>query len=159
MTRAPTDDERALVAREIDGHYQDFVAIVAEGRGRTFDEIEPLARGRVWAGTAARDVGLVDRLGGFEDAVALVREALPGEILEAEPRMLTVRPPSRRVASKPEERAASVTAEVAGLVLSLLPRELRALVRSLVPFGLFALSARDGHAQALALATELPPLP
>jgi protease-4 len=159
FSRAPTEEERALVAREIDGHYEDFVGIVAEGRGRTFDEVEPLARGRVWSGAAAHGVGLVDRLGGFEDAVALVREALPGERLEADVRMLDARPPSQRVASKPEEKGAAVTGEIAAAFVALLPRELRVAVRAFLPFGLLSLSSRDGRAQALALATELPPLP
>ncbi len=65
-----TDDERAALDREIDGFYRDFVAIVARGRKRTVEEIEPLARGRVYTGEAAQAVGLVDTLGGLDVAIA-----------------------------------------------------------------------------------------
>ncbi len=149
VTRPPTDEERALVAREIDGHYADFVAIVAEGRKRPIDEIEPLARGRVWIGADALRVGLVDRLGGFEEALALVREALPGERLEAQPRRLDVRPPSVRVAVAPNEQRAAVLAAIS----SLLPRQLGA------PLGVLLSFALEGRTGALAIATDLPPLP
>lgn len=65
-----TDDERAAFDREIEGMYGDFVDIVAKGRNKKPEEIEPLARGRVYAASDAHAVGLVDRLGGFDEAVA-----------------------------------------------------------------------------------------
>ncbi len=49
--------------------YDDFVALVAQGRGKTWDEINALAGGRVWSGMDAQAVGLVDQLGGLKDAV------------------------------------------------------------------------------------------
>src|SRR5690606_38727767 len=56
--------ERARFESLIEAGYQRFVSCVAESRGRSFDEIEPLARGRVWSASAAQQVGLVDHLGG-----------------------------------------------------------------------------------------------
>jgi protease-4 len=53
----------------IDDSYRDFVARVAEARGQTWDEVDRIARGRVWSGAAALDLGLVDRLGGLQDAI------------------------------------------------------------------------------------------
>lgn len=50
--------------------YETFLAHVATGRRKTRDEVDAVAQGRVWAGTDARRAGLVDRLGGFDDAVA-----------------------------------------------------------------------------------------
>jgi len=71
----PLDEgERHALREEIDGYYRDFVAVVAKGRGRPADEIEKLARGRVYSGLEAQRVGLVDRLGGLDLAVEMVRE-------------------------------------------------------------------------------------
>lgn len=61
-----------LVA-SIDAVYDDFVAKVAAGRGRTVDEIAAIARGRVWTGRDAVELGLVDELGGLRDAARLAR--------------------------------------------------------------------------------------
>ena len=68
-----TDDERERLNAEIDAIYADFVAKVAAGRGRTVADIEPLARGRVWTGRDAYEIGLVDELGGLRDAVRIAR--------------------------------------------------------------------------------------
>ncbi|MEI8258773.1 MAG: signal peptide peptidase SppA, partial [Deltaproteobacteria bacterium] len=65
-----SDAERAVLDRQLDGTYNDFVGIVARGRGREPEEIEPLAGGRVYSGRDALAVGLVDRLGGLDEAIA-----------------------------------------------------------------------------------------
>ena len=49
--------------------YEDFVGIVAAGRGMTYDEVDAIARGRVWTGQDALEVGLVDELGNLQDAI------------------------------------------------------------------------------------------
>ncbi len=74
--RAADESERALLDREVDAFYRTFVSVVAKGRKREESEIEPLARGRVWSGTAALEHGLVDRLGTLADAIALAKEKL-----------------------------------------------------------------------------------
>ena len=74
--RAADDAERALMDREIDAFYRTFVSVVARGRKRDESEIEPLARGRVWSGSDARERGLVDREGTLSDAIALAKEKL-----------------------------------------------------------------------------------
>ncbi|MEV4221309.1 MULTISPECIES: signal peptide peptidase SppA [Nonomuraea] len=58
----------------LDRIYDDFVGKVAEGRSLTRERAHELARGRVWTGGDARDNGLVDELGGLEDALALARK-------------------------------------------------------------------------------------
>ncbi|MEZ5459805.1 MAG: signal peptide peptidase SppA [Steroidobacteraceae bacterium] len=58
-----------LLQSMIERGYADFLALVAEGRGRKVEEIEPLAQGRVWSGRDAQRNGLVDQLGGFDAAV------------------------------------------------------------------------------------------
>jgi protease-4 len=72
--RGFSDDERARLAEAIDDVYDDFVTKVAEGRGRPVAEIEAVARGRVWTGSDALGVGLVDVLGGMRTAVRIARE-------------------------------------------------------------------------------------
>ncbi len=68
-----SDDERAQLDAILDAIYADFVAKVAAGRGRPVDEIEAIARGRVWTGTDAVRIGLVDELGGLRDALRIAR--------------------------------------------------------------------------------------
>jgi protease-4 len=77
-TRHFDAEEREAFQRELDGMYRAFVGIVAEGRKRPFDEIEALAQGRVWSGKDALAHGLVDRLGGFDVALAAVRARVGG---------------------------------------------------------------------------------
>ena len=71
--RTLTDDERALMNRELDAFYESFVGLVADGRGRPVEEIEPLARGRVWLAADAHRLGLVDELGGMDLALDLLK--------------------------------------------------------------------------------------
>ena len=91
LTRAPTDEERAVFAREIDAHYTSFVEHVARGRGKTAEQIEEVARGRVWMGDAALGVGLVDRLGAHDRERAEVKGPV-----DDEPRVVVGRLPSHR---------------------------------------------------------------
>ena len=71
--RGFSDDERERFAATIDAIYVDFVAKVAQGRGRPVAEIEAVARGRVWTGSDALGIGLVDELGGLRDAIRIAR--------------------------------------------------------------------------------------
>ncbi len=71
--RGFTDDERERLAAMMDAIYDDFVTKVASGRGRPVAEIESIARGRVWTGSDALGIGLVDELGGLHDAVRIAR--------------------------------------------------------------------------------------
>lgn len=65
---------RAAFAGFIDRAYQDFLTLVAEGRGLTVAQAREVARGRVWTGQQALERRLVDHLGGFDVAVARARE-------------------------------------------------------------------------------------
>ena len=53
----------------LDAIYTDFVTKVAQGRKLDLDRVHEIAKGRIWSGKDARDIGLVDELGGFEEAV------------------------------------------------------------------------------------------
>ena len=72
---APLNEEqRQKLTGQIDAFYKAFVGRVADGRKRPFNQVEPLAQGRVWLGTQAKQNGLVDELGGLDRAVELIRE-------------------------------------------------------------------------------------
>jgi protease IV len=69
-----TPEAREKIRRTIAENYHGFVARVAESRQRKFEEIEPLAQGRAWLGSQARERGLVDELGGLDRAIELVKQ-------------------------------------------------------------------------------------
>jgi len=69
-----TPAEREKVVKDIGEVYRDFVEKVAQARKRPHEEIEPLAQGRTWLGSQARQNGLIDELGGYDRAIALVKE-------------------------------------------------------------------------------------
>ena len=69
-----TPDERTKLHDEIEVFYRGFVQRVADGRKRSYDQVEPLAQGRVWLGSQAKQNGLVDQIGGLDEAVALVKQ-------------------------------------------------------------------------------------
>jgi protease-4 len=67
------DEERARLEALIDTVYADFVAKVAAGRHRDVEQIEAVARGRIWSGRDAVAIGLVDQLGGLREALTVAR--------------------------------------------------------------------------------------
>jgi protease IV len=69
IDRPMTDDSRALLQSQIGRGYDEFLQRVSSGRKKTREEIDSIAQGRVWAGTDAKRLGLVDQLGSFDDAV------------------------------------------------------------------------------------------
>mgnify|MGYP001828093703 FL=1 len=65
-----SDNFRASLKESIATTYQTFLERVANGRNMTVEEVEQLAQGRVWTGEVAQKIGLVDEIGGLEDAIA-----------------------------------------------------------------------------------------
>ena len=63
------DAAREILQLNIQNSYRLFVDDVASARGKTFDEVDSVARGRVWTGAQAHDLGLVDKLGGQQEAL------------------------------------------------------------------------------------------
>jgi protease-4 len=70
ITRPLDPKVGTVIQAVIDKGYRDFVGKVAEARGKTYQAIDAIAQGRVWTGRQALERGLVDRLGGLDDAVA-----------------------------------------------------------------------------------------
>ena len=116
------DEERAAVERDIEGTYREFIAVVARGRGKTVDEVEALAQGRVWTGDDAHARGLVDLVGGFEVALAEVRRRVGSGGQELAPRMVRGRRDDAGMESaKPARAAQAMAEELLGEWASLLP--------------------------------------
>lgn len=68
--RPMTADEEAIVQQMVNRIYEDFVKVVADGRGLSTDSVHALAQGRVYTGEQALEIGLVDKLGDLDDAIA-----------------------------------------------------------------------------------------
>ncbi|MEE9614390.1 MAG: signal peptide peptidase SppA [Thermodesulfobacteriota bacterium] len=68
--RELTGEEEKLLQDVIDDVHRQFVEAVAEGRNLSLEEVRAIADGRILSGAQARELGLVDRLGGLEDAIA-----------------------------------------------------------------------------------------
>ena len=63
-----------IVQSNIENGYQRFLNLVARGRQMTPEDVDKIAQGRVWSGVTAQKIGLVDRLGGLQDAIASAAE-------------------------------------------------------------------------------------
>lgn len=76
MARPYTAEEREVLRDNIRYTYGRFISAVAEGRGLTRAQVDEIGRGRVWTGLRAKEVGLVDRLGGAGDAIEEARKRM-----------------------------------------------------------------------------------
>lgn len=74
LNRRLTPEEYSMVQLEVDQIYAQFKKRVSDGRGLTVAQVEMLARGRVWTGTDAKRIGLVDKIGGLNDALAYAKK-------------------------------------------------------------------------------------
>lgn len=81
ITRQLTAAERQIVQHGVDRIYEDFTAKAAEGRKMPVAQLRNLAAGRVWSGIEAKERGLVDVLGGLDQAIAIAakRAGIPKE--------------------------------------------------------------------------------
>jgi signal peptide peptidase SppA len=70
---------RGKIDNLIDDMYTSFVEAVSRGRGMSFNEVETIARGRVWSGIDAKRIGMIDEFGGLDDAAAYVAEKVGAE--------------------------------------------------------------------------------
>ena len=69
--RPMTETEKALMQKMVEQGYDLFTTRCAEGRGMTQEQIDAIGQGRVWTGTMALERGLVDVLGGLDDAIEI----------------------------------------------------------------------------------------
>ncbi len=69
-----TPTERERVEKMMKTVYEDFVSKAATGRNKSFDEIDEIAQGRVWTGKQAKELGLVDEIGGLDTALSIAKK-------------------------------------------------------------------------------------
>ena len=69
LLSSPSEEVVDLIQGNVDRLYNDFIEIVSNGRGLSIEEANLIAKGRVWSGIDALDVGLIDQIGSFDDAI------------------------------------------------------------------------------------------
>lgn len=74
VTRSLTDVEKDIWQKQTNEVYEVFTAKAASGRNMSIEDIKKIASGRVWTGSQAKDNGLVDILGGLDDAITLAAQ-------------------------------------------------------------------------------------
>jgi protease-4 len=145
ISRPKTPEELAVFQRMVDWIYGEFIAKVAEARKLDRARVEEIAQGRVWSGTEAKEIGLVDELGGLDAAIAyaaqkvglganyrLVEYPRPKELFEAIQELIEKNAPG--LASS--KLAAPHT--LAGKVAARLEQELKVLRAFNDPQGVYA---------------------
>ncbi len=75
MSRPFTEYEKELFQRSADETYQTFLKKAATGRSLTVSQVDRVASGRIWSGVQAKQHGLIDELGGLEDAISIAASA------------------------------------------------------------------------------------
>jgi protease-4 len=80
--RAMTSDEKELMSTSIEHTYNVFVDHVAAGRNMNHDAVHAIAQGRVWTGAQAKDRGLVDEIGGLNQALDGMKKQLHAKTLD-----------------------------------------------------------------------------
>ncbi|HZH33224.1 MAG TPA: signal peptide peptidase SppA [Pyrinomonadaceae bacterium] len=129
-----TDEEREVFQKSANFFYWDnFVPKVAQGRGRTVEQIHEVAQGRVWTGSQAKDRGLVDEFGGLNKAVEIAKQLanLPAEKDVKRVVFPVPRPFFESLFSSGDEEATVSAKEKAQqqAILNALPKDVRKLFR------------------------------
>ena len=136
-----TDEERAKVLESMQATYDHFVERVADSRNLTPERVDQIGQGRVWTGRQAREIGLVDELGGLMTAVAAAKQRakIPAEDevqLDIYPRTRSFYEVLSDQFTSPVERVRSQT--TAETLMALLgPRDRQSLAALLAPSRLF----------------------
>jgi protease-4 len=66
--------ERQFIQKSVDDSYENFISLVAEGREKSYEEIDAIAGGRVWSAPDALDLGLIDMFGGLQKSIEVAAE-------------------------------------------------------------------------------------
>lgn len=70
-----TEGQKAALQKDVERGYTQFIERVAKGRKKSVQDVESIASGRVWDAVTAKNIGLVDELGGLQDAISWVADA------------------------------------------------------------------------------------
>ncbi|NBC31155.1 MAG: signal peptide peptidase SppA [Alphaproteobacteria bacterium] len=109
LVDALSESEAQRFTALVDDIYDTFLTVVAEGRGLDRARVDEIGRGRVWTGAQAQERGLVDRLGGLDEALVVARETL--DLAADAPLAVTIRPEP----ASPLERLAELLRSGPGL--------------------------------------------
>jgi protease IV len=125
IARPKTDEELAILQHMVDWIYDQFVTKVSESRKLKRSQVEEIAQGRVWSGTTALKLGLVDEIGGLDAAIAyaakkanlgtnyrLVEYPRRKELIEALKDLFEKSQPNRADASLPAQVAHRIEGEI-----------------------------------------------
>ncbi len=74
LERGITPTMAKVIQFNIDTGYQQFIETVASGRDLTVEQVDEIAQGRVWTGSKALEIGLIDEIGGLEEAISSAAE-------------------------------------------------------------------------------------
>ncbi len=74
ITRPLSDEEYSIRQNGVDQAYDRFVSVVSQGRSMSVEMVDSIGQGRVWSGTDALAIGLVDELGGLNRAIEIAAE-------------------------------------------------------------------------------------
>lgn len=88
FSRPLTDEERKMFQEIIDASYKEFVEVVSKSRNMPLDKLKEFAQGQVFTGVRAKEIGLIDEVGDFEDTVAFIKKDLS---LKGEPKIIAHR--------------------------------------------------------------------
>jgi protease-4 len=139
-----TPEQRDKVQAFMEDFYQGFVSKAAASRGKMPEEIDAVARGRVWTGAQALTHGLVDRLGGLDAAVALAKERAG---IPADEEVQLVVYPARRTLYEAlsEQFGGGAAGPLGGLAPALAPFEALATAQEVAAAGRRASAAASGR--------------
>jgi protease-4 len=74
INKSLTPYQREVIQNSVERVYDSFIGKVADGRNMTKEDVDRIGQGRVWSGTQALEIGLIDELGGLNDAIAKAAE-------------------------------------------------------------------------------------
>ncbi|MFK8039294.1 MAG: signal peptide peptidase SppA [Crocinitomicaceae bacterium] len=89
LNKRLTESELKIIQQGVDDIYNDFISKVGAGRGKTTAEIDSIGQGRVWAGTDAISIGLIDEFGGLDEAIAHAAKLVDLPADKVETRIMT----------------------------------------------------------------------
>lgn len=122
----PDERAKAKLNEIMELFYREFVSKAAQSRRVKYEQLEPLAQGRVWMGSQARGNGLIDDIGGIDKAIELIKRK--AKIPASEEVRLVPYPPRRTIFDQ-WMRASDPQVEVKALSKLLRPYDLRLLLR------------------------------
>jgi protease-4 len=128
-------EQRTKVQEYLQGFYDNFVEKAAASRHTTPEKIDAIAQGRVWTGQQAKDNGLVDELGGLDDAIAIAKQR--AKIPADEDVDVVIYPPRRSIYEAIREQFGSGSAAFSAWTMLSGDAERRAVAAITAPVRLF----------------------